>query len=580
MSWRYRTPVAVAETSAGWAVQAPATGSYWHPELKAGDALRATRTQGKRGDLLDANGEPLMPLGRVYPVQLDPARATAATASALEKLVGEPAGSLASKLAAAQKANSASPIPVITYRQADFDAKRTQLDALKGVIYPAREQPLARSRGFGQPLLGSYGPVSAEVVQKSQGRYAAGDYAGLSGLQGQYDSTLAGTAGVRVTSSGKPDRPLFEQAPTDGSDVKLTLDPAVQQAAEMALEGTGAVPSALVAIDVPTGNVLASANSPALGFDRAITGTTRPARHSRWPPRTPFCDRAQVTPQTTVDCPKTFTVDGRSYKNYEGESLGTPDFATDFAHSCNTAFIQLAAQLGDSDLATAAKQLGVGAGWAKTLGVNGAFDGSVPVNNGKTDQASASIGQGRDVVSPMALAVMAGSVARGSLIPPALVTDPAPAGSRRQPAPLGRQDCRRAAGPHAPGRGRRHGDRHGRHPRWPGARQDRDCRAWLEEPPPDPETTPGSSATRAMWRSLFSSKRAMSGGEVAAPVAKDFLTDLAANTLTQRNDAPPHPRRSPRRNTSGGGFGEDCLVGQSSIRSGERRQPAGPSDPG
>ena len=65
-----------------------------------------------------------MPLGKVYPVQLDPSRADAATATALEKMVGEPAGSLVDKLEAAQKAGSKAPIGVITYRQADFDGKR------------------------------------------------------------------------------------------------------------------------------------------------------------------------------------------------------------------------------------------------------------------------------------------------------------------------------------------------------------------------------------------------------------------------------------------------------------------------
>ena len=90
-------------------------------------------------------------------------------------------------------------------------------------------------------------------------------------FRGSTTPPLPGRPGSRW-SSGKPDSPLFEQAPTDGRDVKLTLDPTVQQAAEKALEGTGSVPSALVAIDVPTGDVLAVANSPALGFDRAITG--------------------------------------------------------------------------------------------------------------------------------------------------------------------------------------------------------------------------------------------------------------------------------------------------------------------
>ena len=37
-------------------------------------------------------------------------------------------------------------------------------------------------------------------------------------------------------------------------------------------------------------------------------------------------------------------------------------------------------------------------------------------------------GQGRNLVSPLTLAVMAGSVARGSFVPPALVTSPEPEG--------------------------------------------------------------------------------------------------------------------------------------------------------
>ncbi len=52
--WTYRAPVSVGETADGWAVQPSASGSWWHPQLKAGDKLAATRTQGERGDLLDA----------------------------------------------------------------------------------------------------------------------------------------------------------------------------------------------------------------------------------------------------------------------------------------------------------------------------------------------------------------------------------------------------------------------------------------------------------------------------------------------------------------------------------------------
>ncbi|MFC8504573.1 penicillin-binding transpeptidase domain-containing protein [Pedococcus sp. NPDC057267] len=435
--WSYDAPVTVVRQRGGsWAVSLPADASPWHPRLKKADRLVASRTWGTRGDLLDRSGTALMPLGKVYPVQLDPSRATPETARQLEAIVGEPSGSLVAKLAAAQKAGSKSPIPVITYRQSDFDSRRDRLDTLKGVIYPARQQPLAPTRTFGQPLLGSFGPVSAEQVASGKGRYTAGDYAGTSGLQGQYDATLGGTPGITVTASSAPGTPLFQKAAVDGKDVKTTLDPKVQQAAEKALTGTGNVPSALVAVDVRTGDVLASANSPELGLDRAITGRYPPGSSLKVATSYALLTGGKVTPTTPVTCPKTFVVDGRSYKNFEGEELGTPDFADDFAHSCNTAFVQLSTKLGDGDLAAAGKALGIGAGWAKLLGVDGAFEGSIPTNNGKTDKAAASIGQGRNLVSPLALAVMAGSVARGAYVPPALVTDPAPQGADRSPQQL------------------------------------------------------------------------------------------------------------------------------------------------
>jgi cell division protein FtsI/penicillin-binding protein 2 len=523
--WTYRAPVSVGETADGWAVQPAASGSWWHPQLDTGEKLTATRTQGRRGDLLDANGEPLMPLGKVYPVQLDPARATTATAAALEKLVDEPAGSLVKKLEAAQKAGSRSPIAVITYRQADFDDKRAELDALKGVIYPAREQPLARTRGFGQPMLGSYGPVSAELVEKSRGRYAAGDYAGLSGLQGQYDSVLAGTPGVTVTSSGRPDRPLFEKPTTDGKDVQLTLDPTVQEAAEAALAGTGSVPSALVAVDVETGDVLASANAPSFGFDRAITGQYPPGSTFKVASTYAMLSQGVVTPTTRVSCPKTFVVDGRTIRNYEGGALANPTFGEDFANSCNTAFVQLGAKLDDGDLAAAARALGIGAGWEKTLGVNGAFAGKVPENNGATDKAAATIGQGRNLTSPLSLAVMAGSVARGSFVPPALVTEPAPADASREPKPLDPQVTNQLqtlmrrvvtegsaeALKDAPGgvvRGKTGTAEYG-------TKTPPETHAWFVG-------YQGDVAFSVLV------EKGKSGGTAAAPVAKDFLTRLAA----------------------------------------------------
>ena len=167
-----------------------------------------------------------MPLGTVHAVQIDPVNATrrvgrrrSRPSSARRK------GSLTQALAKATASGSKAPIPVITYRDSDWAPRQDRIEALKGVIAPTSEQPLGPTRTFAQPLLGSYGEVTAEMITDSDGRYQAGDRAGRSGLQAQYDETLAGAPGIRVTASGDGGATLFEKAATDGADVETTLDP-------------------------------------------------------------------------------------------------------------------------------------------------------------------------------------------------------------------------------------------------------------------------------------------------------------------------------------------------------------------
>ena len=244
-------------------------------------------------------------------------------------------------------AGSKAPIPVITYRDSDWKPRAEKIEALApGVIAPTSEQPLAATRTFGQPLLGTVGEVTAEVVQESGGRYVAGDRAGLSGLQAQYDVQLAGDVGLRVQTSGG--KGLFEQPATDGADVVTTLDPGIQAAAEDALAAAELkVPGAIVAVHVPTGEVLAAANSPSTGFDRALTGRYPPGSTFKVTTAYAYLTGGITTPTSKVPCPESITVDGREFRNYAGESLsGTPTFFQNFTVSCNTAFVSLADELG------------------------------------------------------------------------------------------------------------------------------------------------------------------------------------------------------------------------------------------
>jgi cell division protein FtsI/penicillin-binding protein 2 len=62
--------------------------------------------------------------------------------------------------------------------------------------------------------------------------------------------------------------------------VVVTIDPAVQQAAEAALSAS-TQPAGLVAIDVPTGQIRAVVSKPDTGFQRALDGAYPPDRPSR-----------------------------------------------------------------------------------------------------------------------------------------------------------------------------------------------------------------------------------------------------------------------------------------------------------
>jgi cell division protein FtsI/penicillin-binding protein 2 len=139
-------------------------------------------------------------------------------------------------------------------------------------------------------------------------------------------------------------------------------------------------------------------------------------------------NEGKANKDTPVPCPKSYTVNGRSFTNAGGYELGTVPLITDFARSCNTAYASLGNQLSPTGLHDAAAQVGIGTRW--DLGVD-CFTGSVQANADPVNAAAAGFGQGQTLVSPIALAGATAAVARGSWKQPVLFTT-RPAGA---PAP-------------------------------------------------------------------------------------------------------------------------------------------------
>ena len=202
-------------------------------------------------------------------------------------------------------------------------------------------------------------------------------------------------------------------------NLETTLDLDVQRAAEQAL-GNTKKKAALVALQPSTGDVLAVANRPSDStLNRALTGL--------YPPGSTFkvistaaLLRDGLSVDQTVPCPATKVVDGRSFRNFEGGAAGAVPFRTDFAQSCNTAFVSLAGRLSRSALTDTARDFGVGA--TLKLGLPAA-DGKVPEGETPVARAAMMIGQDRIVASPLIMAGVAGTVAEGRWRSPRLLAD-------------------------------------------------------------------------------------------------------------------------------------------------------------
>lgn len=431
-TWTYDTKVPFVETRPAGPdgdVGEPVWKLDWtpavvHPALRDGETLAAARVAATRGEILGPDGQPLVGLRPVVAVGFQKSRAPDPEASARQvaALVDVDADALVTQVKAAKPDEF---VPVITLRRDAYDQLKAQLQPIPGAVFREDEIPLAPSRTFARALLGTTGPATQEIADGSEGRIAVGDLTGLSGLQAAQDEVLAGSAGVSVRvvpapgANGEP-RELKSFPAKPGTSITITLDQRIQLAADEVM-ANAPKPAALVAIRPSTGDVLAVSNGPAsaAGYNRAMIGRYPPG--STFKVATTFALLGKgLTPDTPINCPASVIV-GKKFSNAGGEVLGMVPFRTDFAESCNTAFVGQSETISAQDLTDAAGLLGYR---DIDLGVP-LFGGSVPVTDNPTEHAANMIGQGKVEGSPFSVALASASVAAGRSVQPRLIVDPA-----------------------------------------------------------------------------------------------------------------------------------------------------------
>jgi cell division protein FtsI/penicillin-binding protein 2 len=410
-AWAYRTRVALERRDGHWkVVWAP---TVVHPRLTAGRRLGTVRDPDARAPILDRQGRPLVSARQVVRIGIDRAsvKDVDASAAALAAVLHVDGGALAS---AAKRAGPKQFVEAVTLRASAYPPTLAQqVEAIQGTQVVQSTQQLAPSKAFARALLGTVGAATAEQIQRSKGKVGVGDDVGQFGLEARYQDQLAGTPTRRIvirSRTGAPVATLLSRPGRKGRELRTTLDRPVQAAAETAL-GATRQKSALVAVQPSTGDVLAVANRPTdAAYDRAIDGRYAPGSTFKVV-TTAALLRAGVKTTDTVDCPKTITVEGKVFKNFEGEAAGAVPFARDFAQSCNTAFVSLAKRLEPDALTRTARDFGLGRTSAS----------QVPAGRDAVERAATMIGQDRIVASPLAMAGVAATVANGRWRAPRLI---------------------------------------------------------------------------------------------------------------------------------------------------------------
>jgi cell division protein FtsI/penicillin-binding protein 2 len=423
--WRYDAHLDLARIDGIWRVRwSPAA---LHPQLTADRQFSTTRTWPERAPILGHDGAPLVSNQDVTTVGLKPSgiRDPAQVETTLQRLLGVAPADVRAALAQ-EWVRPDDFVPIIDVRPARYTPLRPQLAAIDGVFFQPGRSRLGPVDNFAAHVVGTVDEATAERLQELGSPYLDGDRVGLSGLELVHERALAGTPSGEIRLRAENEREgqvLHRFAGTPPQPLGLTLDRAVQLAADQALDGV-TKPAALVAIDAGTGEIRGVASRPlSEELNRALAG--------QYPPGSTFkivttaaLLGSGLRPEDTVACPAQTTVGQRAFRNFEGGALGSVPFSRAFAESCNTAFASLSTRLAGDALARAATGFGFGSSYDLTLPVGG---GKFPAPADAAELAAAAIGQANVEASPVHMASVAAAVSSGTWRPPRLVSGPSPA---------------------------------------------------------------------------------------------------------------------------------------------------------
>jgi cell division protein FtsI (penicillin-binding protein 3) len=316
-----------------------------------------------------------------------------------------------------------------------------------GFAYVARKVEVPRAARVERLELPGIGELPDSRRTYPQGDLAAqtigavGDEnQGLTGLEMGEDSVLHGTDGERRVVNdalGEPIRLETVKEASDGEDLQLTLDPAIEKETEQALAEVGETyaPKGATAIvmDPRNSQILAMANWPPVDpsdlenadpedlINRATGFTYEPGSTFKAFTVSAALEEGVVTPTSTFTIPPSLQVADRTIEDAEEHGTETMSVAEILAKSSNIGAVEIGEELGATRYSKWIDRFGFG----RQTGVQfpGEEIGLVP----KLDEYSGStignlpMGQGLGV-TPMQMIAGYAAIANGGMLrPPQLV---------------------------------------------------------------------------------------------------------------------------------------------------------------
>jgi len=416
-------------------------------ELADRNRIRIVRVPAPRGLVFDRNHQPLVDTKPSFDAVIVPEDSDDLndTITKLEHYLG--ASHIADKINNADDQGRPPYEPVTVAERLDWqqvvalEAHQLELPGVSLDITPGRHYLYGQLAAH---LLGYVSEVAKnDLMEKAD--YRMGDEIGKSGLERGWEQYLRGVAGgeeVEVDAVGRRLRVLRRIADQPGESVVLTIDLALQQAAEAAMAGKN---GALVALDPNNGEVLAMVSHPAFDPDvfgaavRAadwkslMTDPNHPLQNRAiqgiYPPGSTFkiveavagLEEGTLHPGTAYNCPGGMWFGGREYHCWRKQGHGTVELHDAIERSCDVYFYNVGQRLGVDRIAKWANAMGLGL--KSGIALEGERPGVIPSSAWKekrfherwypAETLSVAIGQGYVAATPLQMAQVAAMIASG-----------------------------------------------------------------------------------------------------------------------------------------------------------------------